>query len=231
MRIIQPSFEIMEHTPNMELLIEKAIRCAYKSEDRIEEGSAEKIIDLIKSKKHESCLEHASITVRIICDRGISHEIVRHRIASYTQESTRYVNYSKGKHGSQINVIDLATGFNYDLCDQTDTAKYAVWTEAMEDAERHYMRMIELKASPQEARSVLPNSTKTEIVWTANVREWRSVFNLRTSDAAHPQFRQIACPMLATFSERWPILFCDVGEIDNHKCPAQEILTKGETNE
>lgn len=217
MRIIQPSFEILEHTPDMELLIERAIRTAYKSEDRICEGSAEKIIDLIKSKKHESCLEHGVITVRIICDRGISHEFVRHRIASFTQESTRYVDYSKGKHGGGIGVIDPYFW-------KMDSVMRPIWVNACEYAEKQYLTLLKSGATAQEARSVLPNSTKTEIVMTCNVREWRTIFNLRSSNAAHPQMRQIVCPMVESFRKRWSILFNDVGQTD-HECPAKELFS------
>ena len=202
MKIIQPSFEILSSTPDMTRLIERAIRTAYKSEDRIEEGSDVKIIDHIKSFKHESTLEHVVITVKIITDRGVMAELTRHRIASFTVESTRYCSYNKGKFDGEITVIEPPF-FTGDL--------YATWKVACENAEVAYMTMIENGAKAQEARSVLPNSLKAEIVMTANVREWRKVFELRTSKEAHPQMRQIMCQLLEEFRSRWGILFNDVG--------------------
>lgn len=219
MKIIQPSFEILSYTSDMTKLIERAIRCAYKSEDRIEEGSDAKIISHIKSLKHESTLEHGSITVKFVTDRGVTHELVRHRICSFTQESTRYCNYGKGKFGSEITVIEP---FFFNA--EERRANSAQWLSAMNMCEMYYLAMLKNGATPQEARSVLPNSLKTEIVVTANVREWRKIFELRTSKEAHPQIRQIMCPLLAVFRQRWPLLFDDIGQID-HECPAYDSTT------
>lgn len=212
MRIIQPSFEILAFTPDMTRLIERGIRTAYKSEDRIEEGSDRKIIGHVKSLKHESTLEHGVITVKFITDRGVTHELVRHRICSFTQESTRYCNYGKGKFGSEITVIEP---FFY-----KNTPHYAIWADACQYAENTYLKMLQNGAKPQEARSILPNSLKTEIVVTANVREWRTIIGLRTSKEAHPQIRQIMCPLLAEFRVHWDMLFEDVGSTE-HECPAE----------
>ena len=192
--------------------VERIGRVCYKSEDRIQEGSAEAFIRGILRRGHESVIEHGSITVKFICDRGVTHEIVRHRIASYSQESTRYCNYVKEKFGSQITCIDLATGFRYDLSDETDRKKYEVWQRAMEDAERSYFQMIELGATPQEARSVLPNSLKTELVATMNLREWRHFFRLRADTAAHPQCREVAQMLLDRFAKDYPVFFADLLE-------------------
>jgi len=154
---------------------------------------------------HESVIEHEKVTVRVICDRGISHEIVRHRIASYTQESTRFCNYSKGRFGNEITVIKP--------CFWDDGSKeYKIWRDAMENAERAYMELIKLGAKPEEARSVLPNSLKTEIVITMNLREWRHFFKLRTSKRAHPQMREVATSLLQAFKERIPVIFDDIGD-------------------
>ena len=192
--------------------VERIGRVCYKSEDRIQEGSAEAFIHGILRRGHESVIEHGSITVKFICDRGVTHEIVRHRIASYSQESTRYCNYVKEKFGSQITCIDLATGFRYDLSDETDRKKYEVWQRAMENAERSYFQMIELGATPQEARSVLPNSLKTELVATMNLREWRHFFRLRADAAAHPPCRQVAQMLLERFAKDYPVFFADLLE-------------------
>lgn len=213
MHIIQPSFAIESFTPNLLENIERAIRTCYKSEDKIEEDSAIKIIQKIKDNKHESCLEHGAITVRFICDRGVTHELVRHRIAAYSQESTRYCNYGKDKFGSEITVIEP---FFFDKNDRD----YWLWAEAMKGAETAYLKMLKCGCSPQEARSVLPSSLKTEIVVTANPREWRHIFTMRTSSAAHPQIRQIMCPLLTEFRMIWPTLFDDIGDIE-HPYPAR----------
>jgi thymidylate synthase (FAD) len=147
-----------------------------------------------------SVLEHEAVSVRIICDRGVSHEIVRHRIASYSQESTRYCNYSKGKFGGEICVIRPCFW-------QQDSEQYAIWQHAMQCAEDAYNALVAKGAQPQHARSVLPNSLKTEIVVSMNLREWRHFFELRTAPASHPQMREIAMPMLAEFKQRIPVIF------------------------
>lgn len=223
MKIISPSFQILSYTPNMTKVIERAIRCAYKSEDKIQEGSDVEIISRIKNFKHESTLEHGSITVHFVTDRGVTHELVRHRIASFTQESTRYCNYGKGKFGSEITVIEP---FFY----KGKPDLYNPWCFACEVAETQYLAMLEKGAKPQEARSILPNSLKTEIVVTANPREWRHIFALRTAREAHPQIRQIMCPLLVRFRAMWPILFYDVGNTE-HECPAIEISNAEGTDE
>ena len=141
---IQPEIEILSTESYEDMLrrIEKIGRVCYKSEERIGEGTAEKFIAGIIKRGHESVIEHGSITVKVTCDRGVTHEIVRHRIASYSQESTRYCNYSKDKFGNQITCIDLATGFSYDLDDENDRKKYEVWQKAMEAAEQYYFQGV-----------------------------------------------------------------------------------------
>lgn len=216
MKIIQPSFEILPYSEYITKVIEYAGRKCWKSEDRIEEDSDIKFIQMLKGVNHASVLEHGSISVNFVCDRGVSHELVRHRLASYSQESTRYCNYSKGKYGSEISVIEP---FFY-----TDRpVLYASWKRGCESAEIEYMFQLENGAKAQEARDNLPNSLKTEVVATFNPREWRHVFTLRTSPAAHPQIRQIMCPTLKRFREIWPVLFDDVGSVE-HECSAVELI-------
>lgn len=212
MNIIKPSVEIidMDDYSNIVKKIEKIGRVCYKSESNISDGSAERFISNILKRGHESVIEHESVTVRMVCDRGITHEIVRHRIASYSQESTRYCNYTNDKFGSEITVIDPAGGFEYDPDDETDLARYNAWREAMENAEKSYFKLLELGATPQEARSVLPNSLKTEIVVTMNLRSWRNFFRLRCDSHAHPQMREVAGIALEVFKERLPIFFSDL---------------------
>lgn len=211
MNVIKPSVEIidMKDYDKMIKKIEKIGRVCYKSEGNINEDSAERFITNILKRGHESVIEHESVTVRLTCDRGITHEIVRHRIASYSQESTRYCNYTGDKFGNEITVIDIAGGFEYDLNNETDRAKYEIWTKAMEEAEKYYFQMIELGATPQEARSILPNSLKTEIVMTMNLRSWRNFFRLRCDSHAHPQMREVAGIALAEFKKRLPVFFAD----------------------
>lgn len=214
MRIIHPYVKPQMLPPRKVLynLLEAAGRTCYLSE-RVEGDTTEKFIQRIMKRKHWSVLEHGHLSIRMVCDRGVTHELVRHRIASYSQESTRYCNYSGDKFGGEIKVIDLATGFKYDLNNPKDLAKYEEWMAAMEDAERHYMRMLELGATPQEARSVLPTSTKTEIVVTMNVREWRHFLEMRwvgVSGTPHPQMQEIAEKVYDLLATYYPILFEDL---------------------
>ena len=212
MNVTKPSVEIIDMKDYDEMIrkIEKIGRVCYKSEGNITEESAERFIRNILKRGHESVIEHEAVTVRMICDRGITHEIVRHRIASYSQESTRYCNYSGDKFGNEITVIDIAGGFSYDLNNETDLQKYEAWMRAMENAEKSYFELIELGATPQEARSVLPNSLKTEIVVTMNLRSWRNFFRLRCDSHAHPQMREVANIAHDLFKKRLPIFFDDI---------------------
>lgn len=205
MKVIKPYFEIMDSINGEEIIkkIEICGRVCYKSEDSITNESACKFIRSIIQKGHESVLEHEKITVRIVCDRGVTHEIVRHRLASYSQESTRYCNYSKDKFDGEISFIKPC------FWDE-NSINYKLWECSMKEAEQTYMKLIASGATAQEARSVLPNSLKTEIVVTMNLREWRHFFKLRTSDRAHPQMREIAKPILEEFKIRIPIIFDDI---------------------
>ena len=209
MKIIKASYEIQDEINGDEILkkIEEAGRICYKSEDKMNDDSAAGFVKSILAKGHESVIEHEKITVKITCDRGISHEIVRHRIASYSQESTRYCNYAQKKFGNEITVIDPFF-WNSDI--DNDKEKKEVWTKAIEESERSYFKLLELGATPQEARSVLPNSLKTEILVTFNLREWRHFFKLRTSVGAHPQMREIAIPILEDFKNKIPVIFDDI---------------------
>lgn len=205
MKIVKPYFEFVEEVNAMDMIkrIERIGRVCYKSEDKITEKSAGKFVQMIIKNGHESVLEHEKITVRIVCDRGVSHEIVRHRIASYSQESTRYCNYSDEKFCNEITVIKPVFW-------SEDSKEYQLWRETVKRVEESYMSLITMGASPQEARSVLPNSLKTEIVVTMNLREWRHFFRLRSSEKAHPQMREIACMMLIDFKKILPDIFTDI---------------------
>jgi thymidylate synthase (FAD) len=207
MKIIEPSFSFYEEINGIQFLrnIEKAGRTCYKSEDKITDSSAEIFVRNILKSGHESVIEHEKITVKIVCDRGVSHEIVRHRIASYSQESTRYCNYSKEKFGKELTFI---RPFFW----KDDLDKFAIWENTMQVIENNYNQLISLRAKPEEARSILPNSLKTEIIVTMNLREWRHFFLLRTTIKAHPQMREVSVPMLKKFRDSIPVLFDDIGE-------------------
>lgn len=205
MNIVLPSFEIMDQIDGQEMVrkIERFGRICYKSEDRITEDSAEKFIRNILIKGHESVIEHEKISVKIICDRGVSHELVRHRIASYSQESTRYCNYCKDKFGKELTFIKPVFW-------NTDSVEYHIWLKTMQTIEKAYFELIEAGAEPQKARSILPNSLKTEVIATMNLREWRHFFKLRTSEHAHPQMREIAHPLLCELKKQIPAVFEDI---------------------
>lgn len=205
MKIIHPSFEIMGELNGEAILssIEKYGRVCYKSEDKITSDSATPFIRRIIKSGHESVIEHEKLTVKIVCDRGVTHEIVRHRIASYSQESTRYCNYSQDKFGNELTFIKPC------FWDETSRA-YEIWKGQMQEVEKNYFALIDTGASPEQARSILPNSLKTEIVVTMNLREWRHFFLLRTSVRAHPQMREVAIPLLQQMQKVLPPVFEDI---------------------
>jgi len=216
MKIISASTEILnpENLKDVEKYIEKIGRVCYKSEDLITDESANKFVKGIIKSGHETVIEHVSISVRFICDRGVSHELVRHRIASFSQESTRYCNYSKDKHDNQITFIKPCF-WEEILDDKSEPNNYDYWRIAMEYAESVYLKQIELGAQPQQARAVLPNSLKTEIVMTCNLREWRHFFKLRAlgiSGKPHPQMLELTIPLLKKFAELSPVIFGDLLE-------------------
>lgn len=215
MRIIKPYVEPAipgQPLPPMEylyFLVEAAGRTCYLSE-RVEGDTTEKFIQRLMARKHWSVLEHASISLRFICDRGVTHELVRHRLASYSQESTRYCNYSKGKFGHEITVIEPC------FWDE-DSKKYKMWKRSCEVSETLYLDLLDDGATPQEARSVLPTSTKTEIVVTMNIREWRHFFEMRYLGVAgtpHPQMVEIAKMAFDLLCSTYPIFFEDLKKVE-----------------
>lgn len=211
MKVIKAGYEIIDNLNGLEILkkIERVARVCYKSEDKITDGSAEKMVRSLIKRGHEAMLEHYSFSVKFIVDRGISHEIVRHRLASFAQESTRYCNY--GNQKGEITVIEP-----FYLAKRKDEPwMYHSWRTACLAAEGEYLKLISDGASPQEARAVLPNSLKTELVMTANLREWRHFFKLRAlglSGAPHPQIKEVALPLLKELSEKIPVVFDDLME-------------------
>lgn len=221
MKLIKPSTEILTNINGEQILkdIEIAARTCYKSEDKIEytyspsmhptgtiqspdeyAKSARALIKMLIAKGHEAMLEFGNnITVKFICDRGVSHELVRHRLCSFAQESTRYCNYGNDENIQFIDIKPFMNEFQY-----TD------WINAIEVSENMYLNQIQLGSSAQIARSVLPNSVKTEINVSTNIRDWRHIFKLRTSKAAHPQMRELMIPLLEEFKSKIPILFDDI---------------------
>lgn len=205
MKVIRPEVTLEQSIDSKEIMkhIEKAGRVCYKSESNISDVSAEKFIRNILKRGHESVIEHISLTFKIVCDRGVTHEIVRHRLASYSQESTRYCNYSQEKFGNELTFIKPC------FWDEDDES-YKIWETSMKQIEIQYFILINSGATPQEARSVLPNSLKTEIYVTMNLREWRHFLKLRTSKAAHPQMREVALKIYNILMEKLPVIFDDI---------------------
>lgn len=212
MKIIDPSYEILtkisENGLDELMKIERIGRICYKSEDKISPDgeSAKKFVKMLINKGHEAMIEHSSLSVLFICDRGVSHEIVRHRMASFAQESTRYVNYMN-EEKSPNGVVFIRPVF-YEESDQ----RYKEWKTGCEDAEFWYFQAIKRGATPQQARTVLNNSVKTELVMTANYREWRHFLKLRTDISAHPQMRQLTIPLLRELQSKIPVVFDDILE-------------------
>ena len=203
MKIIEPSVEILDHMDGNEFLqkLELCGRVCYKSEDKITEDSAERFVRMLIKRGHESVLEHVSVTAKFVVDRGVSHEIVRHRIASYSQESTRYCRYGDGITVIQPPGIERGTN------------AYLNWYFGCQNAETAYRDMLSSGISPQIARSILPTCVKTEIVMTANLREWRHFLRLRMDKSAHPQMREIACKLCDQLAEMVPVVFEDLAGV------------------
>lgn len=191
-------FHIPEGYSSIEKWLEKVGRTCYKSEDRITEESALRFIKMLRDRGHHAMLEHSVASVRIIGDRGLTHELVRHRIASYAQESTRYCNYTHGKFNNEISVISQP-GLTIE---QTE-----IWEKAMLLAEEYYFRLVEMGVKPEIARSVLPTGLKAEIVITANLREWMWIFEMRCDKHAHPIIRKVCLDILNQFNSRLPCIY------------------------
>lgn len=208
MRVINAGYEIISELNGEEILkhIERCARVCYKSEDRITDGSAEKMVAALIRSGHEAMLEHYSFTVKFICDRGIANELVRHRIASFAQESSRYCCYAKDKFGKELTFINPCFW-------EPDSDNYARWFHEMDEAEKTYLAMIEDGATPEQARDILPTSIKTEIVMTANLREFRHFFKLRAEGITgkpHPQMLEITIPLLKELKQKIPVVFDDI---------------------
>lgn len=207
--------------------IERVARTCYKSETAITEQSSANMVRRLIANKHFAMLEHYSVSVKFITDRGVSHETVRHRIASYAQESTRYCNYGSDKFNNEITVISPLSVMELKAPDSTDIGEwYDLWVEAICDAEKKYLRLIELGCPPEIARGVLPTSLKTEIVVTMNLREWRHFFELRvlgTTGKPHPQIYELTKPLLFKFNDYIPVVFEDLVEQLKRRDPYADV--------
>lgn len=208
MKIVNASYEILSEIDGLRMLknIETIARTCYKSETTITSDSAVNLIKRLIDSGHEAMLEHEHITVKFIVDRGVSHELVRHRLASFAQESTRYCNYSKDKFDNEVTFIKP-------LFFTEGSFAYATWFDACQKSEHAYLELLENGAKPEEARTVLNNSLKTEVCMTANLREWRHFFKLRAADLtgkAHPQMKEVTVPLLKELQEYIPVVFDDI---------------------
>ena len=201
MRIIKPSVSIESNISYEEALriVENATRVCYKSEDKIKEGSAEKLIRGIIKAKHFGCIEHVSLTVKFICDRACSHQLVRHRLMSFNQKSQRYCKED-----------------NLEVIKPEGLKNTTIWLESCRQAENAYAELIRRGEKPEVARGVLPNSTATEIYATANLREWRHFFELRCDRTAQKDIRMLALELLCQMFEKYPVFFEDL--VDKHAC-------------
>lgn len=201
MKIINAGYEIIDNLNGKDILkkIELCGRVCYKSEEKMTDETNERFIETIIKNHHESVLEHFSFSVRFVVDRGVSHELVRHRIASFSQESTRYCNYGNTENVTFINPLPFP-----------NIESHNDWISACSEAEYRYLNMLNQGCTPQEARSVLPNSLKTEVIMTANLREWRHFFILRTAKAAHPQMREVTISLLEELKSKIPVIFDDI---------------------
>lgn len=215
MILVKPSYTIESFPINATTTLERYGRVCYKSEERITGDSAGRFCKMLFGRDHLSVIEHLSATVRFVVDRGVSHELVRHRLCSFSQESTRYCNYAGGVTFVIPPWIGIEPG-SYCATVHTDENRINFsqlafaernWYEAVSNAELWYQRLLNEGWTPQQARSVLPNSLKTEIVVTANLREWLHIFKLRCDQSAHPQMREVMVPLCGEFGDLLPELF------------------------
>lgn len=207
MQIIKPSVEFITDLSTLDpkVIVDAGRTCYKANKPDYTPKEVDKFIRKLIRAEHESPLEHLSFTVKFITDRGISHELVRHRLAAFTQESTRYVNYAKDKFGNEISVI-LPDYSNQMI----STRALETIKKSFEQAEKNYMVLIEEGVPPQFARSVLPTNLKTELVMTCNIREWRHILKLRCSYAAHPDIKYLCDRIYEELKKYHPYFVCDI---------------------
>ena len=203
MRIVKP-YVIVEKFDGVQVMkrIERACRTCYRSEGKITEDSYKNLIKNCLNRGHESVLEHEKVTVRIYNDIGSYKDLTRHRFASFSVESTRYCSYDKDKYGNEISFMDPVY--------IEDEKVYEVWKKTMQDIENSYLEMKKLGATTDMCRNILPHSTAAEYTMTANIREWKHIFELRANNHVHPAIRQVMIPLLKYFKEQMPDIFGDI---------------------
>ena len=201
MKIIEPLVEV-ENFDGLKIMknIERACRTCYRSEDKITEDSYKNLIKNCVNRGHESVLEHEKITVRLTCDIGVYKDLTRHRIASFSIESTRYCNYGKDKWDNQIKFIKPCNI-------EGDSELYSNWVGTMDFIEKEYIAMSKNGATPDQMRMILPHSTAALVTMTANIREWKHIFSLRCTKHAHPAVEQVMIPLLLHFKQNMPEIF------------------------
>lgn len=203
MRIVEPWIEV-EKFDGVKIMkrLERACRTCYRSERLITDDSYKRLLSNCLTRGHESILEHEKITVRMQCDIGVYKDLTRHRFGSFSIESTRYCNYGKDKFDNEIKFIKP--------CNMDDKELFNEWYSACTEIEQRYLKMTELKATPDQMRMILPHSTAAEVTMTANIREWRHILDLRTKQMAHPAIRQLLIPLLLLFQKEMPELFNNI---------------------
>ena len=203
MRILKPHV-IVEKFDGVQVMkrIERACRTCYRSEGKITDDSYKNLIKNCINRGHESVLEHEKVTVRIYNDIGSYKDLTRHRFASFSVESTRYCSYDKDKYGNEISFMDPVY--------IEDEKVYEVWKKTMQDIENSYLEMKKLGATTDMCRNILPHSTAAEYTMTANIREWKHIFELRANNHVHPAIRQVMIPLLKYFKEQMPDIFGEI---------------------
>jgi len=221
MKIIEPIIEIENANYNQIMKnLERACRTCYRSEDKITEESYKTLLKNCINRGHESILEHEKITIRMICDIGVYKDLTRHRHASFSIESTRYCNYGKDKFENQIKFIKPVNI-------EEGTEIYEEWKKSLEEIEKHYIKMVELGATPDQMRMILPHSTAALVTMTANIREWKHIFSLRCTKHAHPAVEQVMIPLLLHFKKHMPEIFENIEydtEFDQAKYATLKIM-------
>lgn len=227
MKIIKPSVEILTQQSGIEMLkqIELAARTCYKTESSTTDTSYINFVQMLINKGHEAMIEFGWVMARFICDRGVLAELSRHRLFSLAVESTRYCSYAKDKFNNELTFIEPCFwNIENDEYPYPHILKRDIWEKSMESAEKNYLALINDGATPQEARSVLPNSLKTEIVIAGNLREWKHMFQLRTSKYAHPQIKEVADMALEQFRAKIPLIFDKLDNVNLSDVSTEELI-------
>ncbi len=204
MKIIEPKVEVEPYDSiKLQKRLERAMRNCYQTQGTITNDSYKRLLAMAINKGHESILEHEKISTLLNCSIGCYKDLTRHRHASFSIESTRYCNYNKDRFGNEITFINPCNI-------EEGTQAYDNWKKLMEASELVYMKMIKDGCTPDQCREVLPHSTAAQVYMTANIREWRHIFELRAQKEAHPEVQQVMIPLLLKFQKDMPTLFGDI---------------------